>query len=247
MNKTFIIFYLATMQLMVFAQSDEWHNSTKNEVNREPMHTHFFAYENKDMAQKGIPQESDNFLSMNGKWKFFWVKDADQLQLNFYKPDCEDAGWNLINVPAVWELNGYGDPIYVSGGYPWNGQSSVVPPNVPIVNNHVGLYRRTFDIPQNWNGKQVVAHFGSVTSNMYLWVNGKYVGYSEDSKLEAEFDITNYLVKEKTLLHFRYSAGVMGHILRIRTLYDTPVLAAIAFCMPAMPNGLMIYGLPPIW
>ena len=210
MKKTRLIICLAMVQLLSYAQTDEWHNSTKNEVNRAPMHAHYFAYENKELAQKGIPTESDNFLTMNGKWKFYWVKDADKRPLNFYKPDYEDAGWDMMNVPAVWELNGYGDPIYVNVGYPWKSQAWVNPPNVPIVNNHVGSYRRVFDIPQNWTGKQVIAHFGSVTSNMYLWVNGRYVGYSEDSKVEAEFDITKYLVKGKNLIAFqvfRWSDG----------------------------------------
>jgi beta-galactosidase len=210
MKKTLLIACLAVVQLITFAQTDEWHNSTKNEVNRAPMHTHYFAYETKELAQKGIRNESDNFLSMNGKWKFYWVKDADKRPLNFYKPDYEDAGWVSMNVPAVWELNGFGDPVYVNIGYPWKSQVWVSPPNVPIVNNNVGSYRRIFDIPQNWTGKQVIAHFGAVSSNMYLWVNGKYVGYSEDSKLEAEFDITKYLVKGKNLIAFqvfRWSDG----------------------------------------
>lgn len=203
MKKTLIIFCLSLTQILSFAQSDEWYNPTKNEVNRAPMHAHYFAYESRELAQKGIPKESDNFLSMNGKWKFYWVKDADQRPLNFYKTDFEDAGWNFMTVPAVWELNGYGDPVYVNIGYPWKSQTWVNPPKVPVIENHVGSYRRIFDIPQNWNGKQVIAHFGSVTSNMYLWVNGKYVGYSEDSKVEAEFDITKYLVKGKNLIAFQ--------------------------------------------
>lgn len=203
MKKTVFIFCLSIIQILSFAQSDEWYNSTKNEVNRAPVHAHYFAYESRVLAQKGIPKESDNFMSMNGKWRFYWVKDADQRPLNFYKPDFEDAGWNFMTVPAVWELNGYGDPVYVNIGYPWKSQTWVNPPKVPVAENHVGSYRRVFDIPQNWNGKQVIAHFGSVTSNMYLWVNGKYVGYSEDSKVEAEFDITKYLVKGKNLIAFQ--------------------------------------------
>jgi beta-galactosidase len=204
---TFIIFFTFTAG---YAQNDEWRNSTKNEVNRAPIHSHYFAYENKDLAQKGNREESNNFMSMDGKWKFYWVKDADKRPINFFKPDYEDAGWDLMNVPAMWELNGYGDPIYVNVGYPWKSQAKVNPPNVPIENNHVGSYRRIVDIPQNWNGKQVIAHFGSVTSNIYLWVNGKYVGYSEDSKLETEFEITKYLVKGKNLIAFqvfRWSDG----------------------------------------
>ena len=97
-------------------------------------------------------------------------------------------------MPGVWELNGYGDPIYVNTQYAWSSFFENQPPVVPTMNNHVGTYRREIKVPANWKGKDIFAHFGSVTSNIYLWVNGKYVGYSEDSKLEAEFNLTPYLV-----------------------------------------------------
>ncbi len=203
MKKSLYISFLAFVQLFVFAQKDEWKNPEQNEINRLDMHAHYFPYESVEMAQKNIPTQSANYQTLNGRWKFYWVKDADKRPLNFYKSDFEDAGWKNMNVPAMWELNGHGDPVYVNIGYPWKSKVSVDPPLTPIINNVVGSYRRIIDIPQNWNGRQVIAHFGSVTSNMYLWVNGKYVGYSEDSKLEAEFDITNYLVKGKNLIAFQ--------------------------------------------
>ena len=93
-------------------------------------------------------------------------------------------------VPGLWEVNGYGDPLYVNTGYAWREQFSNNPPEVPVEENHVGSYRREIEIPASWKGRQIIAHFGSVTSNLSLWVNGSFVGYSEDSKLEAEFDIT---------------------------------------------------------
>lgn len=203
MRKLISISFLALVQLFVFAQKDEWKNPEQNEVNRLPMRTHYFPYESIEKAQNNDPTQSANYQTLNGKWKFYWVKDADKRPMNFFKLDYEDAGWNYMNVPALWEMNGYGDPIYVNIGYPWKSQVWVNPPVPPILNNAVGSYRKVIDIPQDWNGKQVIAHFGSVTSNMYLWVNGKYVGYSEDSKLEAEFDITNYLVKGKNLIAFQ--------------------------------------------
>ena len=209
-NKYFYILFLLFFVLSVYAQKNEWCNSLVNELNRMPMHTNYFAYENKELAIKNEPTLSENYMSINGKWKFFWVNDADKRPSDFYKQSYDDAGWNLIDVPGNWEFNGYGDPVYVNVGYPWKSQVEVAPPNVPIINNHVGSYRRSLIIPQSWNGKQVIAHFGSVTSNMYLWVNGQYVGYSEDSKLEAEFDITKYLVKGNNLIAFqvfRWSDG----------------------------------------
>lgn len=132
-------------------------------------------------------------MTLNGTWKFFWVKDADARPTDFWKPGFNDKGWSDMPVPGVWELYGFGDPIYVNVGYAWRNQFKNNPPEVPVVNNHVGSYRREIVVPADWKGKDIIAHFGSVTSNMYLWVNGKYVGYSEDSKLEAEFDLTSYL------------------------------------------------------
>ena len=203
MRQLLSILLLAISNLSAFAQNDEWQNSEKNQQNRAAIRAYRFAYESKELAKREEPQESDYYLSMNGKWKFFWVKDSDKRPSGFYTKDFDDAGWSTLNVPAIWELNGFGDPVYVNYGYPWKGQASVSPPNVPVENNHVGSYRREIEIPEDWNGKDVFAHFGSVTSNIYLWVNGKFAGYSEDSKLEAEFDITKYLVKGKNLIAFQ--------------------------------------------
>lgn len=109
-----------------------------------------------------------------------------------------------MQIPAVWELNGYGDPIYTGVGYSWSHFFKSNPPEIPMENNHVGSYRREIMVPASWKGKDIIAHFGSVISNIYLWVNGRYVGYSEDSKLEAEFDLTSYLRPgEKNLIAFQ--------------------------------------------
>lgn len=168
------------------------------------MHTHYFAYESEKAALKGNVDASVNYMSLNGTWKFHWVKDADQRPTtDFYKVDYNDKGWDNIKVPGVWEMNGYGDPIYVNVGYAWRNQFKNNPPYVPTENNHVGTYRKEITIPSDWNGRQIMAHFGSVTSNMYLWVNGKFVGYSEDSKLEAEFDLTKYVKPGKNVIAFQ--------------------------------------------
>ena len=185
------------------AQNDEWKNPQVNAINRLPMRAHYFPFENMTGAQKNNPTESGNYKTLNGSWKFNWVKDADKRPLTFYATSFDDSGWDNFQVPGLWEMNGYGDPVYVNIGYAWRGQAPMTPPIVPIQNNAVGSYRRIIDIPAAWDGKQVIAHFGSVTSNMYLWVNGKYVGYSEDSKLEAEFDITPFLKKGKNLIAFQ--------------------------------------------
>lgn len=193
MMKQWITGLFTLTVLSVAAQSDEWCNPQVNAVNRVPMHTSYFAYGNAEAAAKSVKEESDNYLSLNGWWKFNWVKDADMRPADFWKTSFDDAGWDRLQVPAVWELNGYGDPVYVNTGYAWENQFKSNPPEVPVRNNHVGSYRREIIVPASWSGKDIFAHFGSVTSNMYLWVNGRYVGYSEDSKLEAEFDLTSYL------------------------------------------------------
>ena len=168
------------------------------------MHAHYFAYESESLALKGDPTASDNFLSLNGLWKFNWVKDADNRPTDFYGTSFNDKGWGTMPVPGIWERNGYGDPIYTNIRYPWSNQFKNNPPLVPEKNNHVGSYRKEILVPAGWQGKEIIAHFGSVTSNMYLWVNGKYVGYSEDSKLEASFDLTKYLKPgQKNLIAFQ--------------------------------------------
>ena len=219
MRQLLSILLFAIFNFSTFAQSDEWQNPEKNQLNRKAIHTYNFAYESKELATKQQPQKSEYYLSLNGKWKFLWVKDADKRPTDFYLKDFNDSGWSTLNVPAIWELNGFGDPIYVNYGYPWKGQASVSPPNVPVKNNHVGSYRRVVEIPEDWNGKDVFAHFGSVTSNIYLWVNGKFAGYSEDSKLEAEFDITKYLVKGKNLIAFQVFRWCDGTYLEDQDLF----------------------------
>jgi len=176
------------------AQSfSEWQDPQVNQVNRMEMHSHFFAYESEKAASVACPEHSANYLTLNGKWKFNWVKDSDQRPSDFWQPGYNDKAWGEMPMPGIWEMNGYGDPIYVNIGYAWRSQFKNNPPCVPVTDNHVGSYRREILVPASWKGKQIIAHFGSVTSNMYLWVNGKFVGYSEDSKLAAEFDLSKYL------------------------------------------------------
>ena len=205
MKKHILTSLFAWVTLTLGAQTfQEWKDPRTNAVNRAPMHANYFAYESDDVAKKGIKENSSNFMSLNGVWKFNWVKDADSRPTDFWKTGFNDKGWDDIPVPDVWELHGYGDPIYVNIGYAWRNQFENNPPFVPTENNHVGSYRKEIMVPASWKGKDIIAHFGSVTSNLYLWVNGKYVGYSEDSKLEAEFNLTPYLKPgQKNLIAFQ--------------------------------------------
>ncbi len=184
-------------------EQTEWLDPQVNAVNRAPMHTDYFAYPDAAEAAAGCRESSSNYMSVNGLWKFNWVKDADMRPTDFYRTDFNDKGWDSMPVPGIWELNGYGDPLYNNVGYAWQYQFRNNPPEVPVSGNHVGSYRREVTIPAEWSGKQILAHFGSVSSNMYLWVNGKFVGYSEDTKLDAEFDITKYVRPGKNLIAFQ--------------------------------------------
>ena len=194
MRKYLSLGLAALLSLSANAQTfTEWHDAGVNAVNRAPMHTDYFAYESPELAARGERESSAYYMSLNGLWKFNWVRHADARPTGFWRTDYNDRAWGEMPVPGVWEMNGYGDPQYVNIGYPWREQYQNNPPQVPTEENHVGSYRRTVTVPASWKGKDIIAHFGSVTSNIYLWVNGKYVGYSEDSKLQAEFDLTRYL------------------------------------------------------
>lgn len=163
------------------AYAKAWQQPELNQVNRLPMHTHILS-------------ERNDRVTLNGTWEFFWQQGAQQMLDGFYLPDYSPKeDWGTMPVPGNWELNGYGDPIYLNIGYMWRGRAKNNPPFVPIEDNHQGYYRRWIDVPASYQGQQIIAHFGSVPGCFYLWVNGKFVGYSEDSKLEAEFDLTPYI------------------------------------------------------
>ncbi|MBZ4190385.1 glycoside hydrolase family 2 TIM barrel-domain containing protein [Niabella beijingensis] len=184
-------------------------------VNRMPMRASGFAFENKDLAEKREKERSAYFISLNGNWRFNWVQDPNKRPRDFYKTDFDDSKWNNFPVPANWEVNGYGLPIYVNHPYEFTGRtktgSRLDPPfDIPEDNNPVGSYRKKVVIPQDWDGRQVFIHLGAVKSAFFIWVNGKQVGYSEDSKLAAEFDITKYVKPGENLVAlqvYRWSDG----------------------------------------
>lgn len=185
----------------------EWYDLQVNEINRLPLHTQFFSFNADEIGGNGYSAfdktKSRNFLSLDGQWKFKWVENADQRPADFYRKDLDDSSWGTMMLPGNWERNGFGDPEYVNVGFAWRGHFNEQPPAVPVKDNHVGSYRRVITIPDDWDGKQVIAHFGSVTSNIYLYVNGQFAGYAEDSKVAAEFDITPYIKKGENLIAFQ--------------------------------------------
>lgn len=192
---------MLSMSSGALAQSESrWQNVNINQQNREPRRANFFAFENLEKAQSFDKKKSANYLSMEGMWKFNFVKDHNKRPANFFALKYDDSQWKDFPVPGLFELNGYGDATYKNIGYAWATLFDPNPPYISELNNYTGSYRRTFELPKNWKGKDVYFHVGSATSNLTLWVNGKYVGYSEDSKVAAEFNISKYLKPGKNLI-----------------------------------------------
>lgn len=177
-----------------------WLNELVNEENRMPMHASYFVYENDALAVQGDWKQSANYLNLNGAWKFKWVEKPDDLPANFEATGFNDTGWDTFQIPATWEVNGYGYPIYVNVGYEFQNLMRANPPIVPLTYDPTGVYRREITINDAWKGKQVILHIGSAKSNLMVWVNGKYVGYGEDGKLSSEFDVTPFLNPGKNLI-----------------------------------------------
>ena len=197
MKKTLLILAAALSgALAASAQTGrEWQDLAVNEINRLPMHSTFAAGES---------------MPLDGVWKFHWVRNASERPSGIWQEDYDDASWGAMPVPGMWELNGYGDPLYVNVGYAWRGNFENDPPHVPDAENHVGSYRHTFEVPASWSGKDIFLSIGSATSNVYVWINGRFVGYSEDSKLAAEFDVTKFVKPGENLIAlqmFRWSDG----------------------------------------
>lgn len=197
MNRRNLFLLFAVWPLLSYSQKPAWLDPDVNQINRREASTACFAYENTEQARQGDKNESALFMSMEGDWRFNFVKNANERPEGFWKQDFDDSGWTDFPVPGLFEMNGYGDKIYTNSAYPWSTQFANNPPYIEERNNYVGSYRKSFSVPSGWNGKKIYMHIGSATSNLSLWVNGRHVGYSEDSKVAAEFDITDYVTPGK--------------------------------------------------
>ncbi len=202
MKKTILFTSLLLLTATTKAQKTSvplWQDPVRNAENRKTDVSDYFAYETEALARQNQSplnrpmEKSSRYMSIEGTWKFNWVESANERPTDFYTLKYDDSSWGTMPVPGIWELNGYGDAIYVNNHYAWRSDWIGEPPTVQDKGNHVGSYRRTFTIPADWKGDKVYMHIGSATSNISVYVNGKYVGYSEDSKVAAEFDITNYV------------------------------------------------------
>lgn len=200
MLRQLILFLAVTAASVVNSAGPVWRNPEYNQENREPRRAHYFAYESRQQAERGDKNASSRYLSMEGMWKFCFVRNHADRPIDFFKSDYDDSSWTEFPVPGLFELNGYGDRIYKNVGYAWATTFKSNPPYVGETDNYTGSYRRTFVLPDGWKGSEVYFHVGSATSNLILWVNGKYVGYSEDSKVAAEFNITKYLRPGRNLI-----------------------------------------------
>ncbi len=211
----------------------DWENPEVVGRNREPMHATFVPYDSEEAALRREREASPYYLSLNGAWKFHWAPNPDAAPSEFYRPEYDVSSWDEIPIPSNWQMQGYGIPVYVNIGYSFSADDL---PRVPHETNEIGSYRTTFTLPEGWKGKQVFVVFGGVDSAFYVWVNGQMVGYSQDSRLPAEFNITPYVREGENVIAarvYRWSDGTyledqdhwrMSGIHREVYLYAQPAL-----------------------
>lgn len=231
-----IAFIINTMIVQAQYLDSLFENPNLLEINRMPMRSAYFPYENEKQAQANKPNQSERFISLNGTWKFLWNNDYKKLPADYYSVNVDDKKWDNIQVPSMMEKNGYGIPIYTNMPYEFDPKNPN-PPDIPDnLEQSAGIYRRTVDVPASWNGQKIYIHLGAVKSAFLLYVNGKRVGLGKDSKLESEFDITDFVKSGKnqlTLYVRRWSDGSflecqdfwrMSGISRDCYLYTRPVV-----------------------
>ncbi|MBB3699305.1 DUF4981 domain-containing protein [Flammeovirga yaeyamensis] len=206
---TITLFLFSTLWPMCTIYGQEPHQDEKVvEINRLTPQAYFTKYESfSDAKENKSWLELDNYLSLNGEWKFLHVRGEQSFLSNFYKKTIDVSSWNTINVPANWELEGFGTPIYTNIVYPFTKQ----PPIIASDENEIGHYIKKFEVPTHWNNKEVILQFDGVSGGMYIWLNDQFVGYNEGSKTEARFNITSYLYKDKpnklSLVVYRWCSG----------------------------------------
>jgi beta-galactosidase len=186
-NSIFVLLAMASAS-MLQAQED-WDNVEVLQINREKPHTTMMVFESVEAAMAMERTASRYHQSLNGPWSFHWSHNPEQRPVEFFKPEFDSTGWDTIEVPSNWEVEGYGIPIYTNIIYPYD----ITKQEAPKEWNPVGSYLREFTVPADWDGRTVYIHFEGVQSAFYLWVNGEKVGYSQGSRTAAEFDITPYL------------------------------------------------------
>lgn len=195
------LFFFCALSTVLFSQSNlpDWENPQVFAINKEAPRTTSIPYSVENVALINYPKKSPFYQLLNGIWNFYWVAKVGEVPEGFYNEGYDISGWGNMPVPGNWEFNGYGVPMYINIGFGF-------PKNPPYINREdspVGVYRHNFDIPESWDGRRVFIHFEGGTNSMYLWINGQQVGYTENSKSPAEFDITKYIRKGENLLACR--------------------------------------------
>lgn len=243
MNNLFKSFFLIILSIVAVVpvasgqQQPEWQSQYAVGLNKLSPHAYVWPYSSSSEVKDGIYEQSPYYMSLNGQWKFHWVKNPDNRPKDFYKPSFYTGGWADINVPGNWERQGYGTAIYVNETYEFDDKFfnfKKNPPLVPHEENEVGSYRRTFTVPVGWEGRRVVLCCEGVISFYYVWVNGEFLGYNQDSKTPAEWDITDKLKSGENTIAlevYRWSSGAylecqdmwrLSGIERDVYLYSTP-------------------------
>lgn len=246
MTRSFLLFFI--LGVLWSCRGTEWEPAQDLHsdhgvfaVNKLAPRADFFPYESKELAGWNIPDSSSRFIPLNGTWKFHWSRSPRTRSKHFYRVDLDDRDWGSIPVPANWEVEGYGHPIYLDERYPFTSSW----PDAPEHYNPVGSYRKTFNIPGDWMEQQVILHFAGAKSAMYLYINGQFLGYSQGSKTPAEFDITSFVQAGENLLAiqmYRWSDASylesqdmlrMSGIEREVYLYARPALSIADFLVEA--------------
>jgi Beta-galactosidase/beta-glucuronidase len=220
------------------------------EQNRLPMHSSYYVYANADEMQINDWGKSVNYQSLNGDWKFKFVDKPDDLPVNSWMSDVNDSGWGTIKVPASWEMNGYGFPIYCTRGFEFTylmPNKKPNPPLVPMQYNPTGMYRKEFTVSPDWKGKQIILYIGAARSNQMVWINGKYVGYGTDSKLSSEFDITPYLNQTgKNLVAIQVMRWEAASYLEDQDMWRLSGIQRDCYLMARNPVHINDIGLTPV-
>ena len=233
--KTYLLILFTFFSIVAVNAQNDWENPEVFQINREKARASFFTFDSEENALKQDISNQHYIKNLNGNWKFKYVGKTSQRPLHFFKTNFDDSNWNTIPVPSNWELHGYGYPNYTNIPYPFKKD----PPNIADEYSPVGSYITYFEVPENWNEREVLIQFGAVKSGYYLWINGKKVGYSQDSKLPSEFNITPYLVEGKNKLAIQVFQFTDGSYLEDQDFWRLSGIQRDVFLL-ARPKGLYI-------
>lgn len=211
----------------------EWERPEITQLQREPIRATGFPFESVELAKAAKPADSRYFLGLDGDWRFAFAPSVEQRPRDFYRDSFDVSSWKTIPVPSMWQAQGYGQPLYNNIAYPFPANQPYIPHEI----NSVGSYRRDFDLPQGWDGRRVLLHIGAAGAAYYVWVNGRQVGYSEDSKLPSEFDVTAALRAGKNNVSIQVYRWADGSYLEDQDFWR----------VSGIERGVYLLAPPPVW